>query len=211
MKILYLKSVASTQLYLKEQLKAQKIYPPCAVCTQEQTQGIGSRDNRWQGYKGNLFLSFAIDKNELPSDLKLASASIYFAYLLKEVFELFGSSVWLKWPNDFYIDKKKIGGMITSMNDNTLICGVGINLVDNPEGFEKLDINLTLEVLLEKYFEKIEKKVLWKQVFSKYKLEFYKNQNFSTHKNNFKISLENATLEEDGSVVVNGERIYSLR
>ena len=211
MKIHYLKSVDSTQTYLRELLKSKSALPPLAVYTSIQTNGQGSRDNTWQGIEGNLFLSFAIDKTELPKDLALESASIYFSYLLKEVFAELGSKLWIKWPNDFYIDDLKIGGMITHFMDNTLICGVGINLVDMPKGFAKLDIQVNTEEILEKYFKKVEKKVLWKQVFSKYKLEFYKNQKFSTHTNNLKISLKDAILQEDGSIVVNGERIYSLR
>jgi len=211
LKIVYLKSIDSTQLYIKQQLKKKHLTPPCAVYTRKQTNGIGSRDNSWNGLEGNLFLSFALSLKELPQDLKLESASIYFSYLLKEALHSFGSDVWIKWPNDFYIKEKKIGGMITNIVDDTLVCGVGINLLNAPQGFEKLDVIISIEDLLEKYFLNIEKKISWKQVFSKYKLEFYKNQNFSTHTNNLRISLADAQLLEDGSVMINGERIYSLR
>jgi len=37
------------------------------------------------GGEGNLFLSFVVDINSLPSDLPIASASIYFSYIIKEV------------------------------------------------------------------------------------------------------------------------------
>ena len=211
MKTLYLKSVGSTQVYIKEQLRDKKLSPPCAVYTMLQTDGIGSRDNSWSGLKGNLFLSFAISLKNLPSDLKLESASIYFSYLLKDILEKLGSQVWIKWPNDLYLQEKKIGGMITNIVKDTLVCGVGINLVDAPQNFEKLDIAIDIEELLEKYFKNIEKKTSWKQVFSKYKLEFDKNQNFSTHTNNLRISLADAQLQEDGSVMIAGERIYSQR
>lgn len=56
---------------------------------------------------GNLFFSFVLKRNDLPSDLQIQSASIYFSYILKEVLALEGSKIWLKWPNDFYIDNKK--------------------------------------------------------------------------------------------------------
>lgn len=211
MKIQYLESVGSTQTHLKELLRTKKIKPPYAVIANNQTNGIGSRDNLWSGMEGNLFLSFAIDLNELPADLKLESASIYFAYILKSTLEELESRVWLKWPNDFYIDEKKIGGMITNIVENVLICGVGINLVNFPNGFEKLDIKIDKEKLLKMYFTNIEKKLLWKQVFSKYKLEFYRNQKFFTHKNNLRISLGEALLQSDGSIIINDERMYSLR
>ncbi len=211
MKILYLESVDSTQTYLKKLIKNKSIETPYAVISNIQTNGIGSRDNSWKGLEGNLFLSFAIDKDDLPKDLKLESASIYFAYLLKEVLSTLGSKIWLKWPNDFYIDTLKLGGMITSLQNNSLICGVGLNLVYAPENFTKLDINISKIELLNLYIHKIEEKLSWKQVFSNYKLEFQKNKEFSTHHKNFKISLKNASLQYDGSIVNNGERIYSLR
>jgi BirA family biotin operon repressor/biotin-[acetyl-CoA-carboxylase] ligase len=211
LKIYSLKSVNSTQTYIKKLLDSGDAKPPLAVYTSVQTNGLGSRDNLWQGKDGNLFLSFAIERKELPEDLQLESASIYFSYLLKEVFEEEGSQLWIKWPNDFYLNNLKIGGMITNLVGETLVCGVGINLVDMPEGFGKLDIEVNLVDILKKYFIKIEKKTLWKQVFSKYKLEFYKNKKFYTHINNLKISLEEALIQEDGSIMLNGERIYSLR
>ncbi len=211
LKILYFKTIASTQLYLKKQLVEKKLHPPIAVVADLQTNGIGSRENEWNSEEGNLFLSFALHVTELPDDLKLESVSIYFSYILKEVLSELGSTVFLKWPNDFYINKKKIGGMITNVIGDTLICGVGMNIAKAPEGFESLDITINREILIENYFKKIEKKVLWKQVFSKYKLEFANNKEFFTHSNGKKISLKASILESDGSLNINGERIYSRR
>jgi len=211
LKILFHKTLPSTQLYLKEQLKSKQLQAPIAVVADIQTQGIGSRNNEWISQEGNLFLSFALPLTELPNDLKLESASIYFAYILKETLTAFGSKVILKWPNDFYIDDKKIGGMITTVVGNTLICGVGLNIRDGGKEFAALDVKIDKNHLLELYFQNLEKKVLWKQVFSKYKLEFQTNKKFFTHKESERISLENVTLEDDGSISIDGERMYSRR
>ena len=211
MQILYLDSVDSTQKYLKELVKENRVALPYAVVASSQTDGIGSRGNSWNGVKNNLFLSFAILLKDLPKDLKLESASIYFSYILKETLEEFDSAVWLKWPNDFYINDKKVGGMITNLVNETLVCGVGLNIAHAPNNFAKLDVILDRDELIERYFKNIKKKSLWKQVFSKYKIEFYKNQNFYTHDKNLIISLKDASLQSDGSIVINNERIYSLR
>ncbi len=211
MKTIYLESVGSTQTYIKELIKKKDTEPPFAVVAKKQTDGIGSRGNSWSGIDGNLFLSFAISLEDLPKDLKLESSSIYFAYLLKETLFELNSSIWLKWPNDFYIDDLKVGGMITNIVGNTLICGVGLNSVDSPKEFGVLDITIFNDDLLELYFKKIEKKISWKQVFSKYELEFCRNQKFFTHNNNLRILLGDAKLQSDGSIIINGERIYSRR
>ena len=211
MQILSLDSIESTQTYLKELITKNKISSSTAVIAKTQTNGIGSRDNSWTGLEGNLFLSFCVHVDELPDDLKIESASIYYSYILKEVLEEYGSKVWIKWPNDFYIENKKIGGMITHVIKDFLVCGVGVNIVNSPENFGKLDVKISIDNLLNKYLKNVKKILSWKQIFSKYKLEFYLNQKFYTHNKNLKISLENAELQNDGSVIIDGERIYSLR
>jgi len=209
--IKYLETVESTQIYLKNLVKKKSISLPYAVCANMQTKGQGSRENKWEGISGNLFLSFALKIETLPKDLKLESASIYFSYILKSTLQEFGSSVWLKWPNDFYVGEKKIGGMITNVVNDVLVCGVGINIVKAPLGYAKLDVSVVLEEMLNIFFKNVEKRASWKQVFSKYKLEFYKSKNFSTHNNSLKYSLQSAILQTDGSITINDERIYSLR
>ncbi len=207
----YLESIDSTQTYLKNLLQKREVIAPYAVVAKMQTQGQGSRDNSWIGLEGNLFLSFAFPLSALPKDLKLASASIYFAYILKMTLEEQNSKVWLKWPNDFYLEDLKVGGMITNVVNDSLVCGVGLNLQSAKDGFAKLDVVISQADLLEKYFLNLEKGFLWKQIFSKYKLEFYKSQDFSTHNKKNKISLGDASLLEDGSISINNERIYSFR
>lgn len=210
MQITYLESVDSTQTYLKSKIQTKEIVAPHAVVANMQTSGLGSRDNSWTGFQGNLFLSFALKLDVLPKDLKLESASIYFAYILKITLAEENSKVLIKWPNDFYIDDKKIGGMITNIIGDTLVCGIGLNLVKSPRGFSVLDVKIKREILLDFYFKNLEKKFLWKQIFSKYELEFYSNNFFYGHDKD-KILLCQTTLQEDGSIISNGERIYSTR
>ncbi len=211
MQIFWFDSLGSTQTYLKEGLKSGKYTSPVAIVADEQTEGIGSRGNSWIGMQGNLFFSFAIRRDELPEDLALESTSIYFSYLLKECLAEEGSEVWLKWPNDFYLEEIKIGGTITFLRENDLVCGIGLNLQNSPEGFAHLDIEINKKDLLNKFFKKIKKKSSWKQIFSKYEIEFSLSKNHTTHFDDNRISLENAQLNDDGSLNVNGQRIYSLR
>lgn len=185
--------------------------PPFAVVADRQTQGVGSRGNRWDGLEGNLFVSFALSRSALPGDLKLESSSIYFAYLLKAVLQDAGSKVWLKWPNDFYVGTQKVGGAITALKQDTLVCGIGLNLQKAPSGFGIIDIEISRKKLLEGYFEQLEKFPQWKQIFRNYALEFDKSRRFFSHDNSHKFSLKNAELCEDGAVICDGQRMYSLR
>lgn len=211
MDIHWFESLESTQSYLIEELKASRLQAPVCVGALSQTMGKGSRGNSWIGKEGNLFISVALPRTLLPEDLRLESSSIYFAFLMKELLATFGSKVWLKWPNDFYLNDKKIGGVITNLVGNTLVCGIGINLVSAPEYFEKIDITVSTYDLTKSYSELFKKLPAWKQIFSNYKIEFENSRDFFIHSSNEKIALTRAVLCEDGSLECDGQRIYSLR
>lgn len=207
----WLEEVDSTQRYLLDALKHQTLKAPVCIGTTIQTQGRGSRGNHWIGEEGNFFISFAIGRDVLPRDLKLESSSIYFAYILKEVLAERGSRVWLKWPNDFYLGEQKLGGLITNLTGDCLVCGIGLNLKRSPENFAVMDIKIEARELRDAYIEKLKTFPSWKQIFSKFALEFARSKLFSTHSNNTIIELKDAVLCEDGSLECNGQRIYSLR
>lgn len=211
MKIIRLDEVNSTHTFLKEYIQTNGYIEPLCIVTDFQTNGIGSRGNIWNGKKGNLFFSFVLETNNLPNDLPFQSVSIYLSYLLKKILENHGSKVWIKWPNDFYIENKKIGGTITNMSKDLIYCGIGLNLLEVGKEFGKLDISLDINSLLKNYFIQLEKKILWKQIFSDFKIEFQLSKKFQTTIDNQKVSLENAILNEDGSIQVNNEKVFSLR
>ena len=106
---------------------------------------------------------------------------------------------------------KKIGGTITSMSKNLIFCGIGLNLVDVEKEYDKLDIKINIDEVLQKYFFEIEKNISWKQIFSDFKIEFEKSKKFQTTIDNQKISLESAILNDDGSIQINNKKVFSLR
>lgn len=211
MKIIILDKVNSTHTYIKELIKDKGYTYPTCIMTSFQTNGIGSRGNSWQGKKGNLFFSFVLEKKDLPKDLQLQSASIYFSYILKEVLADKGSNLWLKWPNDFYVDEKKVGGTITTATKDLIYCGIGINLIDVSEDFGKLDINIDSKSILELYFETLKKESSWKQIFSQFKIEFQRSKKYKATLDNKKVSLEKAVLNDDGSIQIDNKKVFSLR
>ena len=177
----------------------------------EQNAGLGSRNNSWSGGKGNFFASIALDLDTLPEDLPLGSASIYFSFIMKQTLEALGEDIWLKWPNDFYLNDEKIGGTITQKFKNMLVCGIGINLKNSQNGYRALECDISAQNLLENYLDKFKKFPTWKQIFREYEIEFELSRKFSVHIENDKKSLSDATLCEDGSLIIEGERVFSLR
>ena len=211
MEIVFLDSVESTHTYLKQYIKLHGYSHPIAIVTQHQTNGIGSRNNNWEGKSGNLFFSFVIDNSLLPNDLPIQSASIYFSYLLKNILVESGSKVWLKWPNDFYITDMKIGGTITNYSNNLFYCGIGLNLEPINSNYGSLDIKVDIKELLNDYFKLVLMKNRWKHIFSKYSLEFVNSKQYKTTIENKKVSLQGAILNKDGSISIENKKVFSLR
>ncbi len=211
MKIIVLDQIDSTHKYLKNLIKKDGFTYPTCIATSLQTEGIGSRGNLWKGVRGNLFFSFVLEKKDLPKDLQLQSASIYFSFILKDVLSILGSKIWLKWPNDFYINDKKIGGTITTATQDLIFCGIGLNLIDVEKEYGKLDITIDSELILNQYFKSLEKHSSWKDIFSQFQIEFLKSKKYKATLDNKKISLRNAILNDDGSIEINNKKVFSLR
>jgi len=211
LEIVYLKSVDSTHKYLQNFIQTTGYKNPLVVVTQNQTDGIGSRNNQWIGHQGNLFFSFVVDKSYIPDDLQVQSYSIYFSFILKEILAQKGSKIWFKWPNDFYIEGSKIGGVITNIKGDLIYCGIGINLININDTYNSLDIDINIELLLKEYFISIEEKKSWKQIFSKFSIEFEKSKVYKTTINDKKVSLSTAQLLGDGSIVIDNKKVFSLR
>jgi len=201
----------STQKFLLDGVRNNTLAVPAAVIAKEQFNGIGSRENSWSGGEGNFFASIALERGQLPSDLPLSSVSIYFAYIMKQVLKELGEDIWLKWPNDLYLGDEKVGGIMTQKVKKFLICGIGINLKNSSNGFRSLYSDISADFLLKKYLEALEKFPKWKQIFSEYQIEFERSRRFSVHIENYQKSLRKALLCEDGSILIEGKRVFSLR
>lgn len=211
MEIKYVEEISSTHKILSDLIRDEEITQPFAIYAGLQNDGVGSRGNGWEGEKGDLFLSFCLPVDSLPKDLPYVSASIYFSWIVLEVLRSYGSRVFLKWPNDFYIDEKKLGGMITSKIKDFLIVSFGMNFQSSKGKYAALDANISLHEFVTKFTNELNILPSWKNIFSKYKIEFSLSQNFSTNVDGDKISLKNAKLFDDGSIEINNKRVYSLR
>jgi len=204
--------LASTQTKLIEELKRGFYKTPSAVITSMQSDGVGSRDNSWVGAKGNFFASIAIDISSLPSDLPIASSSIYFSWIMRDVLvKDFDLDVWLKWPNDFYYNNQKVGGTVTKKINNIMVCGIGINIKNSEIIYESLSTDISANDILERFINRLLEYPEWNSIFNEYKIEFERSRDFFVHIDNIPRTLKQSSLCEDGSLIVDGERIFSLR
>lgn len=103
---------------------------PVALFTERQTHGRGRRGRTWQSAAGeSLIASVLIRPNTPPSQWRLVTLATGVA-LADALSEL--APVRLKWPNDLFLDGRKLGGILveTQMSGEAgfLVIGFGINL-----------------------------------------------------------------------------------
>ncbi len=189
--------INSTQKYLLKKIEKEDLNFYC-VWSEFQTDGIGTKNNKWVGEKGNLFFSFVINLNEF-NFVPMQSISIYFSFIMYEILHKYKNNLIIKWPNDIYIfDEipKKIAGVLVNIKRKKIICGIGVNTKHsvNLEGeYESgsLDIDIKNDKILQDFLNSVLKKPLWEYVFNKYKKVFDKSKRFF---------YDNAKLNKDATL-----------
>ncbi|EMH12023.1 biotin--[acetyl-CoA-carboxylase] ligase [Helicobacter pylori GAM249T] len=199
-------SLPSTQTYLLEKLKSNELKAPVLVLAKNQSAGIGSRGNIWEGVESALTFSLALNASDLPKDLPMQANALYLGFLFKEVLKELGSQTWLKWPNDLYLGGQKIGGVLVNVYKGMRVCGIGVNRVSDK--WACLDIGISDDLVIEGFLKKIEENLFWGEVLSKYALEFHRSNSFN-FRNDWgeAVSLKDAELLEDGRICIKG-KIY---
>ena len=120
------------------------------VYANTQTKGRGTHGKEWISKKGNLFgtIFFELKNNYPPFNEFSIINSVIISNIIKNFCK--EKSITIKWPNDVFVNGKKICGilqeLITSNSKNFLIIGVGINIISNPNINEKYhSTNILLE------------------------------------------------------------------
>ncbi|SMG41265.1 biotin--[acetyl-CoA-carboxylase] ligase [Sphingobacterium psychroaquaticum] len=142
--LIVLDQVTSTNDYLKQLLSNITPSPQgTAIMAIHQTQGKGQRGSQWITQAGkNLTFSFALFPQNLPAtaafNINMMVSLAIHKYLHKSV-----EQVKVKWPNDIYINNKKVGGVLienqlSGRNIKSSVIGIGINV--NQANFSE-DIN----------------------------------------------------------------------
>ena len=209
MEIFYYKKLDSTQLEAKRVLKSGRSGSFCIIAD-VQTNGVGSRDNSWQSKEGDLTFSFVLDKAMLPKDLHLSSISIYFACIFKSILLKYNQDIWVKWPNDLYKNDKKVGGVVTNIINHHIICGIGLNINKNSE-YGYVDIDTKKDDIVHFFLKELNKFPKWKQIFRNFSVEFEKSLRYGFHVGSKKVTSKSVILDFDGSLIIDGKRVYSLR
>jgi BirA family transcriptional regulator, biotin operon repressor / biotin---[acetyl-CoA-carboxylase] ligase len=162
--------VDSTNNYAANLLVQTKLVSGTAIMTHFQTGGRGQRGSDWVSEPGkNLLFSIVLNGHFINSENYFLLSKSVAIGINEALEELSGKTGFVKWPNDIYIDQKKIGGiLIENQWKGSLlevaIVGIGINVnqvsFDDLQGVTSLSLlgskNYDLRLVLTKVFEKIE-------------------------------------------------------
>lgn len=124
-KVIILDEVSSTNDYIKL-LDLNSNY---LVISKFQTQGKGTNGRSFYSPKNKgMYLSFSID-NDIDNKIIVRLTAISFVLAIKKLYNI---KIDIKWINDIYFNKNKLGGIliekIHEKNKRKIIIGIGVNL-----------------------------------------------------------------------------------
>ena len=145
--IICIEKVDSTNNYAMALIKKGAILSDTCVFAMEQTLGKGRRGKQWIALSGlNITLSIVAEMKWQPISGQFR-LSIAVALACREfIASLLNQSVYIKWPNDIFInDSKAAGVLIENILKGTIwqwtVIGIGLNV--NQETFDEVDAMVT--------------------------------------------------------------------
>lgn len=126
-KVAYQNTVESTNDEARKDIISGKGSSGDLYIAEFQTSGRGRGGNRWVCPEGEgLLFSLIVDPDVDPSLWYRMSLAAGLAIV--DVLRDLGLEAMMKWPNDIYIDDKKLGGILIEKVNDLLIVGVGLNV-----------------------------------------------------------------------------------
>jgi BirA family transcriptional regulator, biotin operon repressor / biotin---[acetyl-CoA-carboxylase] ligase len=148
-KLFHLESTDSTNNYIANLVQVGEIESGSVVLADYQTQGRGQRGTKWQGLAGeNMTASLFLKWTGLHQSDQFR-ISMLVALGIERFLAGYGLDSLIKWPNDLWVDGKKIAGILIENqlrgeNVYSSIIGIGFNInqVDFEEGLNATSLSL---------------------------------------------------------------------
>mgnify|MGYP006234657687 FL=1 len=145
------------------------------IIAERQINGRGQYGRKWISLKGNLFVSFFYNLDNINLNMRQIT-KINCVLVKKLISKYYKKRIIYKKPNDLLIKGKKICGIlqetINKLNKKFPIVGIGINLVKNPVIKDYPVINLN--DLINKKISKKKIEIELKNIFEKNLKKFIK-------------------------------------
>jgi BirA family biotin operon repressor/biotin-[acetyl-CoA-carboxylase] ligase len=167
MNIIRIKSTGSTNLFLKDLLQERVLEEGTAVLAEFQTSGRGQTGTHWESENGkNIICSIIFYPDFLPFEQRFIFSETI-ALGVKKALDRYIENVFIKWPNDIYVNDRKIAGILieNEITDRKIIrsiAGIGLNVnqeiftsnLPNPVSMKQLlktdlDLDTLSEIMVE--------------------------------------------------------------
>lgn len=119
-------TLRSTSDHAAELRRRGGLFAPALVLTGRQTAGRGRGGHAWWAGKGCVTATFALpqDANIQPHQLPLLTGLA----VRNAAAELSGADIQLKWPNDIWFERRKLGGLLCERMLGLDLVGIGFNV-----------------------------------------------------------------------------------
>ena len=131
--IINLKEINSTNSFAKSILAQKKATNGTVVVSDFQKQGKGYKNNVWESENGkNILASIIVFPNNLKAENQFLLSMIISNGIIEYLDDM-KIDAKIKWPNDIYVQNKKIAGLliennILGINITSSIIGIGLNI-----------------------------------------------------------------------------------
>lgn len=132
-KIIRLDAVDSTNNYAASMLQQGIVGHGAVILAEEQISGRGQRGSEWHSLPGmNLLVSICLRPANLSVDQQFLLTQ-FVSVSMVELLKGFSIEARIKWPNDIYVDQKKIAGILieNSLKGDCIqssVVGIGLNV-----------------------------------------------------------------------------------
>ena len=164
-RILAFETLPSTSDYLKENLSS--LEDGVVVTAISQNKGRGRRGRSWEASRGDLIFSLLL--KDVSSSALLSILPLISGVALSSALEIHEVRPLIKWPNDLYLEGKKIAGIlcegIAEGEQQSAIVGIGITLASRSfpleiaskaESLGNLGYQISKEELLQEFLERFD-------------------------------------------------------
>ena len=152
-KRLHYKEIDSTHAFAKREEKSLDARDWTAISADNQSQGRGQGANGWQDVAGHAFLCTLLSPEKNWSAEEVMQRHLATAVVVCEhLSPLAEHPLGIKWPNDIYLQGKKLAGILTEAlwegsHCRRYIGSMGVNLTSAPEGCAYLGTELSVETI----------------------------------------------------------------